>query len=248
MLAFGIARATPEGDDVRLKAAMLAAVAIALPCRVEAAGGAYAVDDADIGKPGSCQNEAWVSTATSHDFVGVTSPACVIMIGLPVEFTALYQRSSTGGTWTTAPNGQVKIVPINNDRFAFSLVGAVTWDSATKTVSEFINMPLTFKFGKDFRIHTNAGWLYDGRVNINYATGGVGFEYDFVPKFSLQGEAYIQGGRQFPDLPRTIQEPRTQLGLRYMPVGTVDIDFIYGQNLTGRNAHWLTLGLTIRTE
>lgn len=233
---------------MRYVTAMLAGIVIAVPGRAEAAGGAYAVDDADIGKPGSCQNEAWVSTATSHDFVGVTSPACVITVGLPVEFTALYQRSSTGGAWTTAPNGQVKIVPINNDRFAFSLVGAVTWDSATKTVSKFVNMPLTFKFGKDFRVHTNVGWLYDGRVEVNYATGGVGFEYDFLPKFSLQGEAYIQGGKQLLDVPRTVQEPRTQLGLRYMPVGTVDVDLIYGQNLTGRAAHWFTLGLTIRTE
>ena len=249
MFAFGIARALPEGDDVRLKAAMLAAVAIALPCRVEAAGGAYAVDDADIGKPGSCQIENWLSTSTgSHDFVGMISPACVVTIGLPVEFTAIYQRSSTSGDWTTVRGGAAKIVPINNDRFAFSLVGQITADSLTKTTSYLVNMPLTFKFGKDFRTHTNIGWLYDGRVGIDYIAGGVGFEWDFVPKFSLQGEVYIQDGKQLPILPRTILEPRTQLGLRYMPVGTVDIDFIYGQNLTGRNAHWLTLGLTIRTE
>jgi len=236
------------GSSVRLVAAVLAGIAIAMPDRVEAAGGAYAVDDADIGKPGSCQNEAWISTATSHDFVGVTSPACVITIGLPVEFTALYQRSSTSGVWTTGWSGQTKVVPINNDRFAFSLLGAITADSATKTTSYFVNMPLTFKFGKDFRVHTNAGWLYDGRVDVNYATGGVGFEWDFVPKFALQGEVYLQGGRQLPTVPRTVHEPRTQLGLRYMPVDTVDIDFIYGQNLTGRSAHWLTLGLTVRTQ
>jgi hypothetical protein len=43
-------------------------------------------------------------------------------------------------------------------------------------------------------------------------------------------------------------EPRAQLGLRYMPVDTVDVDFIYGQNLTGRGTHWLTVGLTPRTQ
>jgi hypothetical protein len=96
-----------------------------MPCRVEAAGGAYAVDDADIGKPGSCQNEAWLSYATSRDFVGVTSPACVVKIGIPVEFTALYQRSRAGEVWTTAPSGQAKIVPIDNDKFAFSLASGL---------------------------------------------------------------------------------------------------------------------------
>lgn len=60
------------------------------------------------------------------------------------------------------------------------------------------------------------------------------------------GEIYLQEGRatEF----ATVTQPRTQLGLRYIPVPTIDIDLIYGQNIFGRNAHWLTLGLTIRSE
>ena len=173
---------------MRLVAAVFATLILAMPGRVQAAGGAYAVDDADIGKPWTCQVENWVSTATSRDFIGMISPACVVTIGLPIEFTAIYQRSSTSGDWTTAYGGAAKIVPIDNDRFALSLVGQITADSLTKTTSYFVNMPLTFKFGKNARIHVNAGWLYDGRVGIDYATGGVGFEYDFAPKFSVQGE------------------------------------------------------------
>src|SRR5690242_2959157 len=70
--------------------------------RLEAAGNAYAVDDADIGKAGSCQNEAWVSWGTNKDFVGVESPACVVQLGIPVEFSLLYQRTLTSGDWATA--------------------------------------------------------------------------------------------------------------------------------------------------
>lgn len=220
----------------------------ALPCRVEAAGGAYAVDDADIGKPGSCQNEAWVSYATSHDFVGITSPACVVKIGIPVEFTALYQRSRTGDLWTTAPSGQAKIVPINNDTFAFSLASGFIWDSATQTTSAFVNMPLTFKFGGDFRIHANAGFVRDNRVGVDYASGGVGFDWDFRPKFSLMGEVYLQEGKHLQTIPRMVTDPRAQIGLRYIPISTVDIDLIFGHNITGRNAQWLTFGLTVRSE
>jgi hypothetical protein len=221
---------------------------LTLPCRAEAAGGAYTVDDADIGKPGSCQNEAWLSYATSHDFIGVTSPACVVTIGIPVEFTVLYQRSRAGETWTTAPNGQAKIVPINNDKFAFSLASGFIWDSATGTTSAFVNMPLTFKFGKDFRIHANAGLIRDNRVRVDYVSGGVGFDWDFRPRFSLMGEVYLQEGKHLPTIPRTVTDPRAQIGLRYIPVPTVDIDLILGHNITGRSAQWLTFGLTVRSQ
>ena len=237
-----------KGATLRLAVTFAIGLVVVVPLRALGAGGAYAVDDADIGKSGSCQVENWLSTASRHDFVGVISPACVVTIGMPVEFTFLYQRSSTSGDWTTAYAGQAKVVPINNDRYAWSMVAAVAYDTLTRSESGFINMPLTFKFGKDFRTHTNLGWLYDGRVARNFATGGFGFEWDFASKFSLQGEIYLQGRRKVESLPSTIHDPRTQLGLRYMPVGTVDIDFIYGQNLTGRSQHWLTLGLTLRSE
>jgi hypothetical protein len=227
---------------------MLAGFALTWPSRVESAGGPYAVDDADIGRSGSCQIENWLSSATSRDFVGTISPACVVTIGLPVEFTAIYQRSGTAEEWATAYGGAAKIVPINNDRFAFGLVGQVTADSLTNTTSHFINMPLTIKVAKDIKIHVNGGWLYDGRDHVDYVTGGAGFEWDFAPKFSIQGEVYLQGGNRLAHLPQTVHEPRTQLGIRYMPVHTVDIDVIYGQNLTGHGAHWLTLGLTMRTH
>jgi hypothetical protein len=136
---------------------------------LKAAGGAYAIDDADIGKPGSCQSEAWISNGVTHDSVGVASPVCVVMVGHPVEFSVLYQCG-----------GQAKI---NNNTFAFSLSGGMFWDSATRTGSSFINTPLTFKYGRDFRIHANAGWFHDGRVGLDYAICGFGFDWDFLPSF-----------------------------------------------------------------
>lgn len=217
-----------------------------IPKRVDAAGGAYAVDDADIGKPGSCQNEAWISTATSHDFVGMESPACVIMVGLPVEFSAFFLRTRTASDWATAVGGQAKAVPINTDRIAVSWAFGVLRDATVNRELVFVNFPVTLKFGSDFRIHTNIGWLYDGRVDVHYATGGLGFDWDFSKRFSLMGEVYLQEGR--PTAFPTVTEPRTQIGLRHIPIPTVDIDLIYGQNITGRSAHWLTLGLTVRSE
>ena len=40
-------------------------------------GGAYYVDDAEIGKPGSCEFESWSSFAANGDRIAVFSPACV---------------------------------------------------------------------------------------------------------------------------------------------------------------------------
>src|SRR5262245_31327439 len=76
----GLPVSTGVGVMLRLVLLALAGFWLAMPSRVEAAGGAYLVDDADIGKPGSCQNEAWLATATHRDFTAVTSPACVFMI------------------------------------------------------------------------------------------------------------------------------------------------------------------------
>jgi hypothetical protein len=104
----------------RCIAVALISILWALPCRVLAAGGAYAVDDADIGKPGSCQNEAWTSAATSRDFVAVESPACVVNKSYPIELTAMFQRTRTASDWATAFGLQAKAVPINTDKIAVS--------------------------------------------------------------------------------------------------------------------------------
>src|SRR5437867_16557 len=53
--------------------------------RTRLAGGAYYVDDAEIGKIGSCEIESWGSFAANSDRIGVFSPACVVDLGRPVE-------------------------------------------------------------------------------------------------------------------------------------------------------------------
>ena len=40
--------------------------------------------------------------------------------------------------------------------------------------------------------------------------------------------------------------PRFQSGIRYSPTKNVDWDVIYGRNLTGEQANWITLALTFR--
>src|SRR5262245_11431549 len=60
-------------------------------------GGAYFVDDAEIGKLGSCETESWGSFAASGDRIAVFSPACVVNLGGPVELgTNLVNFRSAG--------------------------------------------------------------------------------------------------------------------------------------------------------
>jgi hypothetical protein len=40
--------------------------------------------------------------------------------------------------------------------------------------------------------------------------------------------------------------PRFQSGIRYSPTKDVDCDLIYGRNLLGEGANWITVGLTVR--
>ena len=43
-----------------------------------------------------------------------------------------------------------------------------------------------------------------------------------------------------------VVEPRIQAGLRWRPIDDFNIDLIYGRNLQGENANWITLATTVR--
>src|SRR3954469_25207351 len=62
-------------------------------------GGAYFVDDSEIGKLGSCEFESWGSFAANTDRIFVFSPACVFNVGRPVELGASYIKIRSDGAW-----------------------------------------------------------------------------------------------------------------------------------------------------
>ena len=78
--------------------------------RANAAGGAYAVDDAQIAPTNTCQVESWVASARNKDFVGVVAPACTVDVFRPVELKTELQRSRAGGVWGTFFGLQAKTV------------------------------------------------------------------------------------------------------------------------------------------
>jgi hypothetical protein len=226
---------------------LFALVAAMAPAAAEAAGGAFVVDDAEIGKPGDCKVESWVAFASNHDFQAVTQPACVANLGIPVELTATYARTRTDGEWQNFAGGKAKInlVPVETGRIGIGLVESALWDVRSgQNNFNMLFVPLTYQLSDKFRININAGWQYDGSHQANQNYWGAGFEWNFQQPLTLIGEVFGFAGPHVD--PTSFTEPRAQLGLRVTPVKNLDVDLIYGRNVGGENANWFTLGLNVR--
>jgi hypothetical protein len=222
---------------------VLASAAAALPSSVYAAGGAFAVDDSEIAKPGDCKVESWLSLADNKDLIGAVAPACVVDLGRPVELSAVFQRFGSGGEWGTSftAKGKMNLVPVEANKIGVALVGGTGHDLLSgEHTAVFFAVPVTFQVHEQVRLNVNAGWNWDRPNDRHFFTWGAGFEWNFVKPLTLIGEVFGQVGREGPE------DPRFQLGLRYTPVESVDFDVIYGRNITGERANWITLGLNVR--
>ena len=132
-------------------------------------------------------------------------------------------------------------IPIGPSGFGLAIAGAVIYDPGHQTGNGFIvNVPVSFDFSKSLRVNVNFGAQYnDGDPRGLFATGGVGVSWNFVPRWSVISEVFaIMGSGQ--------SNPRFQSGIRYSPTKNIDWDLIYGRNLTGEGANWITLALTVR--
>lgn len=207
-------------------------------------GGPYFVDDAEIGKVGSCEVELWASLAANKDHIFVFSPACVFNLGAPVELgTNLVNMRSDGvGDLTASLTAKTVPVPIGRTGFGLALSGAFVYDLTANTINSLIlNVPLTFDFGKQLRFNINVGAQYDAQDPRGLlATAGAGVAWNVVKEWSVISEVFALMGPGE-------SNPRFQSGLRYSPTKDIDCDLIYGRNLTGEGANWITLALTIRT-
>jgi hypothetical protein len=216
----------------------------AAPAAAASTGGAYFIDDADIEPVGHCEIEHWTSFAANGDRVLVSNPACVADLGRPVELGATVLRTKSGGDWDTTIAATAKTVfkEPGGHGWGYAMSGAITFDTNTQLLNGIIiNVPVSYDFSKALRVNFNVGWQYDPSQNQNFMTGGAGFAWNFVKPLSVIGEVFAIVG---PDQ----TNPRMQLGLRYNPVKSVDLDVIYGRNITGERSNWITVGLNFRTN
>jgi hypothetical protein len=212
-----------------------------------AAGGPYAVDAADVAQPGPCKVESWMSWATNTDLAMVGNPSCVVDLGRPVELSTQLSRSRADGEWAraAAPKFKTNLIPTAIGQWGLSIEGGGAFDLDTRqNTGVFAYMPATLRLSHDMRVNLNAGWQWDRLLDRHYATYGAGFDWrtpDNVYTWTI--ELFGQLGAS--DVASVVQ-PRLQTGFRYRPVEVFSVDLIYGRNITGENAHWITLGTILR--
>jgi hypothetical protein len=215
-----------------------------------AAGAAYQVDTADVSEPGACKVESWISSAANRDLVAAVAPACVVDVFRPVEVSAQFERTRSDGEWGTsvAPKLKTNIIPTAIGHVGVAITTNAVVDLLTgDTTAWQVTVPATLRLSNVVRINLNAGYQRDVATAHHYFTYGAGFDWRTPDNiWTLTGEVFGQAGAIDDDTPRSAVRPRGQVGLRWRPIDEFNIDLIYGRNITGENANWITLATTVR--
>jgi hypothetical protein len=229
-------------------AVCLLATAIVMPGNARAAGAAYAVDTSEISAEGSCKVETWMSWANNTDLIAVANPSCVVNVGQPVEFSAQISRFRFDAEWGSAiaPKAKTKIIPSAIGSLGLAISGQAFYDAITgENIATFVNIPATLRLSNVVRINFNGGWLWDRIVDRHYLVYGVGVDWRTPDNvWTLTAEVFGQLGAE--QEVSTVTQPRFQTGLRWRPIDTFSIDFVYGRNIYGENANWFTVATTVR--
>jgi hypothetical protein len=215
--------------------------------QARAAGTAYGVDTAEVGEVGNCKVESWLSWASNQDFIGVTNPSCIVNMGRAVEVSAQIQRARSDGEWGTsvAPKFKTNIIPSSIGKFGVAVAAGAIFDANANDVSGFYAyVPATIRLSEVMRININAGWQMDRTANRHFFLYGAGFDLRTPDNvWTLTAEVFGLVG--LADTASEIQ-PRFQVGVRWRPIDRFSMDLIFGRNITGENANWITLATSIR--
>ena len=227
-------------------AAAIAALVVISAQDARAANGAYAVDAADIQLSTLQEPTSEMSAATNTDVLAVANPSCVVDPFRPIELSMQTIRARSDGDWSTtiAPKAKTNFIPTGIGRWGLAAYGGGSFDVMTgEALSAFAVIPATFRLSETMRINLNGGWLWDRTVDRHYLTYGIGFDWKFTDTLQWTIEAFGQAGAS--EIASVVQ-PRFQTGVRYRPNEIFSVDVIYGRNITGENANWITIGTTIR--
>jgi hypothetical protein len=226
---------------------LLAMTAVFGASRAEAAGTAYGVDTAEVGDIGNCKVESWLSWASNQDFLAITNPSCVVNLGRAVEVSTQIQRFRQDGEWGTsvAPKFKTNLIPTAIGQWGVALAGGAVYDVTANDVAGFFAyVPATLRLSDVVRINVNAGWQWDRIADRHFATYATGVDWRTPDNvWTLTAEVFGLIGQADT---ATATQPRFQLGLRWRPIDRFSIDAIYGRNITGENANWITIATSIR--
>ncbi len=235
-------------QSYRPEAIAFAAAIVLFSSEAHAAGGAYAVDTAEVSEVGACKVESWASSASNHDVVAAVVPTCVVNIVRPVEASMQVSRTRSGDEWSSSATPKLKtnIIPSAIGSWGVAVSAAASYDLVTGgNTALFATVPATLRLSETARINLNAGWQWDRIADRHYFIYGAGTDWrtrDNVWTFTAEvfGQLGAAGDRA------STVEPRAQIGLRWRPVDRFNVDLIYGRNITGESSNWVTLATTVR--
>ncbi len=216
----------------------LALAHLALPVAAHASGGPYAVDDSGIATPGRAKLESWVSFGDNGDFVSVISPG-VTFAALPrVEFELTFERNRQNRDWSTTLAPAMKIALFDPDRHGAGValsIGSGHAGVLRRADTLYAVVPVTVPVAERFNIHLNGGVERDRDAGETGMVWGLAGQYAF-DRLELIAEMF--GGES--------GRPGFQAGIRpFLSGGDVALELVYGNNLDGERAHWLTIGLSL---
>jgi hypothetical protein len=230
-----------------LLAVCLAGEAVTLASEAHAAGAAYQVDTSEVSEAGNCKVESWASWASNRDFFGAVAPTCAFDIGRPLELSTQFSRFRADEEWGTAatPKAKLNLKPSGIGTFGIAISATAAYDLLTRENTALaITIPATMRLSENTRINLNGGWLLDRTVDRHYLTYGIGFDARTPDNvWTLTTEVFGQIGAAET---QSLVQPRFQTGLRYRPVDRFNVDLIYGRNITGEMANWITLATVVR--
>jgi len=212
------------------------------------AGGAFVVDDAAVDDPFACKVESSASFASNTAFVAMTNPACVLPLFRPTEIGFNFVRTrSQDGDWGTGlvVKTKMNLLPVETGKVGLAVSGGPAFNLLTGDFAgAFLNVPVTYTASDSFKLNVNAGWIYDRDSDRHSASYGAGVEWIPAKPFTLIAEVFGVL-TSHPDA-RTVTDPRFQAGIRITPIDIMDFDVIYGRNIYGENANWITVGWNVR--
>lgn len=230
-----------------LHVALVLIATVAFSEQARSAGAAYQVDTSEVSEAGNCKVESWASWASNSDFIGAVSPACAFNIGRPLELSTQFTRTRADEEWGTGaiPKAKLNLGPSGIGSFGLAISAQAGFDLLTReNTSLAVTIPATMRLSENTRINFNAGWLWDRIEDRHFMTYGVGFDSRTSDNvWTVTAELFGQIGTA--EVTTTVQ-PRFQAGLRYRPVDGFNIDLIYGRNITGEMANWVTLATIVR--
>ena len=141
---------------------------------------------------------------------------------------------------------KVRTFRIESGKVSALFSAALAYDITSSELADvLVNIPVTFQILENFKINVNGGWLHNRPDDLHWATWGVSFDWSVNDRISIIGEAFGLAGDRDLERPHA-RDPRAQLALRFKPNEDLDFDVIYGRNIFGENAHWITVGLNVR--